>query len=78
MTNQSFEDASSPDFSEHEARNKKFRDATGEAFSKASENSERPETPFPKPPTLRAMRPRKLKEPQVMRPRACPTMSWAF
>ena len=39
MTNQSFEDAPSPDFSEHEARNKKFRDATGEAFSKASDTA---------------------------------------
>ena len=39
MTNQSFEDASSPDFSEHEARNKKFRDTTGEAFSKASDTA---------------------------------------
>jgi len=39
MTNQSFEDASSSDLSEHEARNKKFRDATGEAFSKASDTA---------------------------------------
>ena len=39
MTNQSFEDASSSDFSEHEARNKKFRDTTGEAFSKASDTA---------------------------------------
>jgi hypothetical protein len=39
MTNQSFEDAPSHDFSEHEARNKKFRDATGEAFSKASDTA---------------------------------------
>ena len=39
MTNQSFEDTPSHDFSEHEARNKKFRDATGEAFSKASDTA---------------------------------------
>jgi hypothetical protein len=39
MTNQSFEDAPSHDFSEHEARNKKFRDATGEAFTKASDTA---------------------------------------
>src|SRR6478672_5047014 len=37
MTNQSFKDASSSDFSEHEARNKKFRDTTGETFSRASD-----------------------------------------
>ena len=36
MTNQSFEDAPSPNFSEHEARNKEFREA-GDAFSKASD-----------------------------------------
>lgn len=39
MTNQSFEDTPSHDFSEHEARNEKFRDATGEAFSKASDTA---------------------------------------
>lgn len=39
MTNQSFEDAPSPDFSEHEARNKKFQEGTGEAFSKASDTA---------------------------------------
>jgi hypothetical protein len=39
MTNQSFEDVPSPDFSEHEARNKKFREASGEAFSKASDTA---------------------------------------
>lgn len=39
MTNQSFEDAPSSDFSEHEARNKKFREATGDAFSKASDTA---------------------------------------
>jgi len=36
MTNQSFEDAPSPDFSEQEARNKKFRETAGDAFSKAT------------------------------------------
>ena len=39
MTNQSFENASSPNFSEHEARNKKFRETAGEAFSKASDTA---------------------------------------
>jgi hypothetical protein len=39
MTNQSFEDTPSHDFSVHEARKKKFRDATGEAFSKASDTA---------------------------------------
>jgi hypothetical protein len=37
MTNQSFEDAPSPNFSEHATRNKEFRDAAGEAFSTASD-----------------------------------------
>jgi hypothetical protein len=35
MANQGFESASSPEFSEHEARNKKFQDAAGEALSGA-------------------------------------------
>ena len=39
MTNQNFEDAASPDFSEQEARNKKFRETPGEAFSKASDTA---------------------------------------
>jgi len=39
MANQSFEDAQSPDFSEHEAGNKKFREAAGESFSKASDSA---------------------------------------
>ena len=39
MTHQSFEDAPSPNFSEHEARNKEFREAAGDAFSKASDTA---------------------------------------
>jgi hypothetical protein len=37
MTNQSFEDAPSPNFSEHETRDKQFRESADEAFSRASD-----------------------------------------
>ena len=39
MANQGFESAPSPEFSEHEARNKKFQEAAGKAFFKASDKA---------------------------------------
>ena len=39
MANHGFENTPSPDFSEHEARNKKFREASGDSFSKASDTA---------------------------------------
>ena len=39
MANPGFESAPSPEFSEHEARNKKFQDAAGDAFFRASDKA---------------------------------------
>jgi hypothetical protein len=39
MANQGFESTPSPEFSEHEIRNKKFRDAAGDALSEASDRA---------------------------------------